>query len=31
MFQSIPNLVINDTPVKQVTEIKTLGVYIDNN
>ena len=29
--QSIPHLVINDTPVKQVTQIKTLGLYSDNN
>ena len=30
-FQSIPHLVTNDTPVKQVTQIKILGVYIDHN
>lgn len=30
-FQSIPHTVTNDTPVKQVTQIKILSVHIDHN
>ena len=30
-FQSAPNLTINGTPIKQVSQAKSLGVYVDEN
>ena len=30
-FQSVPNLTINGTPIKQVFQAKSLGVYVDEN
>ena len=30
-FQSAPNLTINGTPIKQVSQDKSLGVYVDEN
>ena len=30
-FQSAPNLTINGTPIKQVSQAKSLVVYIDEN
>ena len=28
-FQSAPNLTINGTPIKQVSQAKSLGVYVE--
>ena len=30
-FQSAPNLTINGMPIKQVSQAKSLGVYVDEN
>ena len=30
-FQSAPNLTINGTPIKQVSQAKSLSVYVDEN
>ena len=30
-FQSAPNLTFNGTPIKQVSQAKSLGVYVDEN